>query len=342
MAGEVCFNAPFPLYMASGVLDVVIANFDGDPALDLLAVSVYEGAVVLRVGNGDGEFGAREVFLTSVGPNAGVAADFDGDGFTDVAVTSAPLGHVAFMRGTGSGFPVVSTTPLGTGASAIAAADLGGSDRLDVIALATDDDLLQVQLSDPAPFVGLAPIPVADGPNAISLADLNEDDNLDAIVTSGAAGTVSVLLGSGDGGFGPPNAIDVGVGVEAAVGGDINGDGIGDLIVAADLSLLRLFGTDVGSFGTAAPIGGADNPWDLSLVDLDRDGDLDIAATSIGDETLRLMINDGTGTFAEEPPIASGDNPYSLAVADLNEDGALDIVCGNFASGTFTIVLANP
>jgi hypothetical protein len=76
--------------------------------------------------------------------------------------------------------------------------------------------------------------------------------------------------------------------------------------------------------------------WDLELVDVDNDWDLDIAVSCKLCTTSRLYMNDSSGTFTDEtegrlPPFP---NNYEFAPIDLDGDGFLDLVTINDGSDT--------
>jgi Big-like domain-containing protein/VCBS repeat protein len=125
--------------------------------------------------------------------------------------------------------------------------------------------------------------------------------------------------------------------------GDLNGDGIPDLITAlSDGTVVSQLGNGDGSFTTVATISSGGS---LAAVgDFNSDGKLDVAVSSGG--TVSIFLGDGTGKFNAAPsgsPIAV--SPQNMLVADFNKDGILDLALADSQSayvflgagdGTFT------
>lgn len=115
--------------------------------------------------------------------------------------------------------------------------------------------------------------------------------------------------------------------------GDVNGDGLEDVYVtdAAGLPNRLYLQQDDGTVRDASAEAGVD--WldpsvSALLVDLDGDGDLDLALVTAA--ALLLHENDGDGRFAlRESLYEVVTAPTSLAAADYDEDGDLDLyLCG--------------
>src|SRR5262249_57294327 len=69
-------------------------------------------------------------------------------------------------------------------------------------------------------------------PQSVAVGDFNGDGLADVAVTNGDDGTVSVLLGQGDGSLRAGPRFVVGHRPVSVVVGDFNGDGLPDLVVA--------------------------------------------------------------------------------------------------------------
>jgi hypothetical protein len=82
---------------------------------------------------------------------------------------------------------------------------------------------------------------VGSEPQSVAVADFNGDGHPDLAVSNSDDRTVSVLLGTGTGSFGPQSTLAAGPGfdvveggTEAVAVGDFNGDGRPDLAVTDD------------------------------------------------------------------------------------------------------------
>jgi len=139
--------------------------------------------------------------------------------------------------------------------------------------------------------------------------------------------------------------------------GDIDGDGLIDILVA-DLThgaLYRnlgngLFEDVTESSGVLGPLAGKGS-WASVLFDYDNDGDLDIfAANGIAEELILsypvLLENDGKGHFRNSGPemgkyFSTKRSGRGCAVVDYDNDGDLDIVVSHVDLTATAILLRN-
>ena len=209
---------------------------------------------------------------------------------------------------------------------------------------------------------------------SVSVADVNGDGKPDIVVAnscmdsecSNTNGSVSVLLGNGNGTFqaavtygsGGYNAASVSV-------ADVNGDGKPDLLVAnycADVncddgSVGVLLGNGDGSFQAAVtyPSGGYDAS-SVSVADVNGDGKPDLLVVNLCANSSKncpaggvdVLLGNGDGTFQMAVAYSSGGwYATSVAVADVNADGKLDLLVSNefaindYNNGTVGVLLGN-
>lgn len=120
--------------------------------------------------------------------------------------------------------------------------------------------------------------------------------------------------------------------------GDVNGDGLDDVYISEEgglpnrLWVQQADGT-VRDLSQAAGVDWLDATFCSLLVDLDGDGDQDLAAATY--PRLVLAENDGTGRFTIRQRLSLVEQAYSLSAADYDGDGDLDLYLASYgASGT--------
>lgn len=166
------------------------------------------------------------------------------------------------------------------------------------------------------------------------VADLNTDGHLDVICVNtgvnGLGGSVSVLMGNGDGTLQPKVDYEVTSPRDAALV-HVNSDGWLDLVVCGYEGgsgyLVILWGLPDGSFVGRIKTLFTGYPWSMDCGDLTGDGHTDVAIASTADAGawLRIYPGHGDGTFG---PPGSYPGPYAhdLEICDLNNDGRPDVI----------------
>ena len=115
---------------------------------------------------------------------------------------------------------------------------------------------------------------------------------------------------------------------------DVNGDGKMDLVASRGHGVgVVWFERDRDSSNwTEHTIDGAlREPHCLAAIDLDRDGDIDVATVAFGSERAMWYENDGRGNFKSHL-IGENQQAYDIRVIDLDKDGDLDLVVAGRAS----------
>lgn len=232
-----------------------------------------------------------------------------------------------------AGFAAKVDYPVGPHPFFLAAADLDGDGRLDLVAANMDSDSVSVLLGKgDGTFAAKMDYTVGRGPSAVAIGDLDGDGKPDiAVPNNGQGSTATILFNDGKGAFG--GRVDVttaGVPLGIAIG-DLNGDQTADLVVTDKNDAVSIFLNNGNrTFAPKVDLAAADYPWDVTLADLDGDGRRDIVLGNDGDAaTLGVFLDDGKGGFAPRLDLPVPTTMGTVTVADLDGDGKPDIVSGN-------------
>jgi hypothetical protein len=261
------------------------------------------GYISVLLGKGDGTFSAPSNIRTS-GPGIVVVGDLNRDGIPDIIATingsdfGVPPHAIAVLIGNGDGTfvaPIYYATQSSPGALAVS--DFNHDGKLD-IAYSNQDGSIGIQLGNGDGTLGPSSYFSVGAVGQIVIADLNGDGNVDLAIPGGANG-VSVFLGNGDGTFVAPINSPVGPNPRNLAVGDLNEDGLPDLITIID-----------------APVNQGGNA---------------------GFYNIAVLPNNGDGTFGAPTTYPAGLSSAAITIGDLNGDGILDVAIPNqtFLNGGF-------
>ena len=271
--------------------------------------------------------------------------------------------------------PVVTYDPGGYQATMVAAGDVNGDGRPDLVVIDCGGcygpsgiggaSVVAIFLGNGDGTLRSAVTYASGGVTAlfVAIVDLNADRKPDLVVVNRCGNNgclneslVSILMGNGDGSFQPP--VNYGTGglfPTSVVVTDVNGDGRVDMAVANDCSdpncdgsVGILLGNGDGTFQPVVTyLDGGNSALTITAADVNEDGKPDLlvgvamqlcypdSCTYIGG--VSKMLGNGDGTFQPAVTYRSGGiGAVSIAMADVNGDGHLDLIVGNATCCTFS------
>jgi Flp pilus assembly secretin CpaC len=145
---------------------------------------------------------------------------------------------------------------------------------------------------------------VGQAPISVAIADFNEDGKPDLAVANQKDGTISILLGNGDGTFTAPAT------------------------PCALPSCIQLPPTRAGRFSTPA------SPSAITTGTVVLNGHISIAVTDQPNNQVFVLIGNGDGTFQTPVAYGTGTAPVAVVAQDFDGDGSPDLAVVNQGDGT--------
>ncbi len=310
---------------------LAVGDLNGDGYLDAATANSSANTISVLLGNGKGVLGRRMDYPTGHQPIFIAIRDLNRDNKLDLITANNFDDSVSVLLGKGDGtFDVEVRYSAGLGPESLALGDFNDDGIEDIAAANYEADTVSVLLGvGNGTFATRVSYATGTHPTAIVAGDLNQDGATDLATINGGANTVSVLLGAGDGRF--SNTLDTptvaGRLVSELTLGDLNDDGIGDLVVSGLSSRYVsgafgvLFGVGDGTFMPFAELPSRFSHAN-AVADLDGDGRSEIIAGYGGLSVLSVADD---GTVAAEVAYPTPASPSQVAVGDFNGDQWLDI-----------------
>lgn len=366
-------------------MSVAVGDVNGDGKPDLVVTNecadntCATGAVGVLLGNGDGTFQTAVSYGTGgVGALSVALGDVNADGYPDLAVanecadSTCASGSVSVLLGSASGTFQTAVSYLTNGQYAYSVAEgvLSPGGSVDLMAANEGSNNVSVLLGNGDGTFKAAVSYGTGGPGPVSLAvgDVNGDTFPDLLTanrcatTSCTSGSVSVLLGNGDGTFVTTPSYETSAqgGLSATTGVLSNTSGNLDLVVAnqcaspgncANGSVSVLLGNGDGTFQPEVSYGsGGLDAYAVAVGEATVTGNTvpflavanECADTSCASGSVGVLIGNGDGTFQPAVGYATGGvAALSVATGVLSASGNVDLVVANEGSNTVGVLLGN-
>ena len=292
--------------IGTGVFRTDSTKFTTAQPHDVILVNSTSNNVSVLLGNVDANGVANGTFTEAPGspiavgknPSSIIVADFNGDGIQDFAVTNKADNSISVFRGVGDGtFTQFPGSPFLLNKGGVA----------------------------------------ETGPVAMVAGTFRQGDTTDLAVVNQTSNNVSILLDTID----PQSNITfteatnspivVGSSPVAIATGDLNADGVGDLVVVnqGDNTISILLGSTTinGTFTPApgSPLPTATTPAGVQVGSFANGASPDIAVSNQGTSTLSVFIGLGGGTFQTGVELNTPTSPGALIVSQLTSSGLPDV-----------------
>jgi len=324
---------------------VASADVNGDGHADCIVANTDDFSIMVNLGHGDGTFSWLR-YEVGGRPRAVAIGDFNGDGQPDMAVAdyadhyAAGGNAVTILLNTGTGgFVRFADLPVTSNPNAIQTGDLNGDGHLDLVLTCQADPLLVALFGHGDGTFGVPSFGVGASPTALAAGDFNGDSRPDVVTVNEYDATLSLRLGLVGREFAPrvDHAIPAYPG--GVTTGDLNHDGLVDVVVAGGGIVSVFTGDGAGNLGVRADfavVGGTRTP---QLADLDHDGNIDLVVAHPYNSFVSLLLGNGAGGLASPITLATPSETRAVQTADFNADGLPDLVTANYAAGSISLFL---
>ncbi len=363
--GNGAFGSPHNLTTGAGPVAAVTGDFNSDGESDIATANAGDGTVTFLLGDGTGAFTKVSTAAGSIpGTLTGIAVgDFNGDGNSDVAVTSTT--GVYMIASNGDGTFAAPSLVFGGSFAGVAVGDFNADGSDDLAVTDPAGGKVDVALGNGDGTFGTATAFAAGaGAAAIATGDLNGDGVTDIAVTNPGSNSVNVLLGNGaqqspGSGGGPiliyppaptpvPQPSPVGgapLSATAVAIGVVNGGAVSTGSGSSGTGSSGTGSSGTGSSGGAssggylsgdgtfaAPVAisvGA-GPSAITTAQLGNGGTDDLIVSNAGSNTVTIVQGGADGRFSSST-VKLGSGPAGVAAADFNGDGGIDLAVSNGA-----------
>lgn len=288
-----------------------LGDVDGDGLPDLISPAVvYRDksstyGIEVLYGQSEGSFGRSTFWALAAEhfPQIIRAGDVDGDSRCDLVTNVSRSLFV--LRGQGDGTFSETALPHNEFVTELTLGDVDGDGHRDIVAWYDGTGVITVYVGDGA---GEFPVvrTVTGSKSLMTVGQPEADGRVPLLTLDAATRTVGVFRLEAEGSFALQSFVFPGTTPVALACGDLDGDGLSDLVLGDQQGLLAVYlALAPGSLGPPTVYAAGHRVLGLILLDLDGDGLLDLSSLDANGASTSLWRNLGGGRFA---PAATGDS----------------------------------
>jgi hypothetical protein len=271
-------------------------------------------------------------------------ADYNGDGYKDIAIPAQNSDSVGIMLNYGDGtFQPKISYAAGNAPVMCFASDLDGDFDFDMVVANQLSDNISIHLNNGnGSFLAPTTYTTGDNPTIIFIDDFDGDQDNDIAVTTRYSNVFSIFKNNGNGTFQARVNYSTPSGPWGMAGADIDNDSDIDLVVAnRDAGSVSIFENN-GDGTFRAPFsystGTGSQPVDIAISDFNEDGFPDFACSGYGVNNISVFLNNRNHTFGPLINYSIPDGPFGLYSADFDGDNHIDLAVSRSSTSYFSIL----
>lgn len=345
-----------PLPSGASAQAVVVADLNNDGLLDIAVANTALNSVTIFTNQGAGQFGNSTTLAAGHSPIGIVAADFNSDGAVDLVLANSAADingdyTITVLPGNPSSpGSYLSPVDIQTGRSiltGLASGFLKGTGQPDLVVTASDGAvvLLNNSTTNAISFVQ-GQILSTQSISAAAVGFVNLDAIPDVVLTTkNNGGQVLLFQNAGGAIFSSPLVYSAGSTPVAVALGDLNGDGINDIVVANGTTkgtvtvLLNQTAGSIVNFSAPASCLTGSQPAALALNISGGVVAQVVTANLSGSDATTLRTRADGVLHASSDQATAPVPPLAIAHGDLNGDGKPDIVTASSLNGSLSLAI---